>query len=151
VAAETTSTMGGFHFTRAARTPRAIGAVALWWAILLILYLVLNAAPLIVLILALFSVPALIDIGAGNTAGLEITDKDIRWHSGKRSGSLPRGQLASVRLDTRLDLTLRMTLLTHQGGKVRLPYECVPKAAVIEPALTSQDIRYERHHFTLLG
>ncbi|MEP5153955.1 MAG: hypothetical protein ABJQ89_13130, partial [Planktotalea sp.] len=61
------------------------------------------------------------------------------------------GMLKSVRLDTRLDLSLRMTLIPHQGGKVRLPYECIPKAAEIEAALTAQDIPYERHHFTLMS
>ena len=125
--------------------------VALWWLVLLALYTLLDAAPLIILVLALFSVPALFDIGKGNTAELRMTHSDILWRSGRRSAKLPRGQLKSVRLDTRLDLTLRMTLLTYQGGKVRLPYECVPPAAAIEAALKAQDIPYERHHFTLLG
>jgi hypothetical protein len=40
--------------------------VALWWAILLAVYFALNASPVIVLVLAAISLPALYDIGAGS-------------------------------------------------------------------------------------
>jgi hypothetical protein len=132
-----------YAFKRSARSPRAVGFVALWWIVLFALYLFFNAAPV--------SLPALIDIGKGATSELQITQSDISWRSGRRAAQLPRGQLKSVRLDTRLDLTLRMTLITYQGSKVRLPYECVPPAQQIEAALKDQDILYERHHFTLLS
>lgn len=141
----------GYQFTRSARSPRAMGFVALWWLGLLLLYLVFSASPAIVLILALFSLPALYDIGRGARAELRITGSHIEWRSGNRGAKLPRGQLKSVRLDTRLDFSLRMTLRTYQGGKIRLPYECVPKAAEIEAALTAADIPFERHHFALLS
>ncbi|MGH1577619.1 hypothetical protein [Planktotalea sp.] len=140
-----------YRFSRSSRTPRALIIVALWWVVIALLGLVLNAAPIIIAVLALASLPALYDIGAGATSELNITDKDISWRSGRRSGTLARGQLKSVRLDTRLDLSLRMTLITHQGGKIRLPYECVPKANEIEAALKTAGITFERHHFTLLS
>lgn len=140
-----------YIFTRSARSPRAIAFVVLWWLVLVLLYTVLGAAPLIVLLLAFVSLPALFDIGAGATAELRIEPSRLSWRSGRRGAHLPRGQLKSVRLDTRLDFSLRMTLLTHQGGKVRLPYECVPAANDIERALSEHGIPYERHHFTLLS
>jgi hypothetical protein len=140
-----------YAFKRSARSPRAVGFVALWWIVLFALYLFFNAVPVIILGLAIVSLPALIDIGKGATSELQITQSDISWRSGRRAAQLPRGQLKSVRLDTRLDLTLRMTLITYQGSKVRLPYECMPPAQQIEAALKDQDILYERHHFTLLS
>ena len=143
--------MSEYVFIRAARSPRAVAMVVLWWLVLILLYLALNASPIIVLGLAFISLPALFDIGAGTTSELRITGSEVAWRSGRRGAQLPRGQLKSVRLDTRLDLSLRMTLLTYQGGKVRLPYECVPVASVIEAALKEQGIPYERHHFTLLS
>ncbi len=143
--------MSEFIFKRSARSPRALAFVALWWIVLLLLYALLNAAPFLILVLAAISLPALYDIGKGATSELQITEADILWRSGRRGAKLPRAQLKSVRLDTRLDLSLRMTLLTHLGDKIRLPYECVPPAAQIEAALSAQDIPFERHHFTLLS
>lgn len=137
-------------FTRHARSTSAIAWVATWWIVVLALYFVLNASPIIALVLACVSLPALIDIGAGATSRLCITRAEITWRTGRRKGALPRGQLKSVRLDTRLDLSLRMTLLTYQGDKIRLPYECVPSASKIEAGLKAHDIPYQRHHFTLL-
>lgn len=143
--------MSNYSFKRSARSPRAVAFVALWWIVLWQLYLFLDAAPFIILGFALVSLPALIDIGKGTTSGLDITNAEVSWRSGRRSAKLPRGQLKSVRLDTRLDLSIRMTLLTYQGDKIRLPYECVPPAAQIEAALKDHQILYERHHFTLLS
>lgn len=140
-----------YSFTRRARSPRTLIALGLWWAVLAAAYFIVHASEWVVLILGMFSLPAVYEIGANSVSGLEIDGKRIAWHSGTRGGHLPRGQLKSVRLDTRLDLSLRMTLETHQGGKVRLPYECVPAAAEIEAALTAQDIPYARHHFTLMS
>lgn len=143
--------MSEFTFKRSARSPRAVAFVALWWLVLLLLYTFLDAAPVILLVLGFVSLPAVFDIGKGAKSELQITNAEVLWLSGRRGAKLPRGQLKSVRLDTRLDLSLRMTLITHQGGKVRLPYECVPPAAQIEVALKEHDIPYERHHFTLLS
>jgi len=126
-------------------------AVVLWWAALLVLYLLFNAASLIILVLACASLPALYDIGANASAELQIDSTEISWRSGRRRASLPRGQLKLVRLDTRLDFSLRMTLHTYQGGKIRLPYECVPSANAIEDALKTYDIVFERHHFQLMS
>lgn len=143
--------MNEYTFTRSARSPRAVAWVALWWAILLAVYFALNASPVIVLVLAAISLPALYDIGAGSTSEFQITNAEIKWRSGRRGAHLPRGQLKSVRLDTRLDLSLRMTLITYQGTKVRLPYECVPPTDAITAALTAHDVAFERHHFTLMS
>ncbi len=143
--------MRDFTFQRASRGPRAVGFVVLWWLVIFALYAFLNGSWVILAILALCSVPALLDIYRGTSAALQITAKDIQCRSGKRAGSLARRQLKSVKLDTRLDLSLRMTLLTYQGEKLRLPYECIPKASDIEAALKAQDILYERHHFTLMS
>lgn len=125
--------------------------LALWWGAIVLLYVLINANPWILLGLGAISLPALYEYGANSRATLTIDAREISWRSGRRGAKLPRAQLKSVRLDTRLDLSLRMTLIPHQGGKVRLPYECVPNAQEIETVLKSQDIPYERHHFTLLS
>lgn len=143
--------MSHYHFKRSARSAQALIFVALWWLVLALLYILVNAAPLIVITLGVASLPALIDIAKGGAAHFQITESDIKWQSGRRTGQLTRASLKSVRLETRLDLSLRMTLVTHLGDKTRLPYECVPPASQIEAALGAQKIPFERHHFTLMG
>lgn len=117
----------------------------------MVLYFAFSAAPFIILILGFASLPALIDIGVGATSNLRISDTEIAWRSGRRGGVIPRPQVKLVRLDTRLDFSLRVTLLTHQGQKTRLPYECVPAFKDLEAALLDRDISFEQHHFTLLS
>ncbi|MEM9580526.1 MAG: hypothetical protein AAF891_07540 [Pseudomonadota bacterium] len=140
-----------FVFRRSARRPKAILTLLVWWLGLALIYVGLNAHPGIIALLGLFTLPALYDIGAGNLAELRIDEKEIAWRSGRRAGDLPRGALKTVRLDTRLDFSLRMTLHTHQGQRLRLPYECVPRAQDLKDALTRQDIPFEHHHFALMG
>lgn len=140
-----------YVFRRMARNPRSIGIVALWLTGCGALYVMVNAHPVIAGALAAFSLPALYDIVKNSQSDLRIDGKQIAWRSGRRSGDMPRGQLEKVRLDTRLDFSRRMTLYTHQGGKLRLPYECVPPIADIEAALQAHDIAVERHYFALIG
>ena len=116
-----------------------------------VLYVVLDSHPVIAVGLALFALPALVDMLRGGRASLQIDDKEIRWQSAGRTDHLPRGQIRTVRLDTRLDFSRRITLLTHQGGKIRLPYECVPPKSELIGALTEHGLPFEQHHFALMG
>lgn len=125
--------------------------VMVWLLGCLGLWLLLSAHPVIAGAIALFAVPAALDIVRGTTASLRIDHKEIRWHSGARSDAMARGVLKSVRLDTRLDFSVRLTLITHQGGKLRLPYECVPPKNTLSAALKAHDIPYQTHHFSLMG
>ncbi|MGB7317785.1 MAG: hypothetical protein WBC85_07445, partial [Planktotalea sp.] len=111
-----------FHFERRARSPRAIFFIALWWAAIALLHFAIQANPWILLLLALVSLPAIYDLGANASAILTIDAQHIAWRSGQRGATCPRAQLQKVRLDTRLDFSLRMTLIPHQGRKIRLPY-----------------------------
>jgi len=140
-----------YRFTRSARAARSVILTAVWLMLCLQAYVIFEAHPGIVGVLAVFALPSLYEIAVGATSVLEVDDREVRWHSGHRSGAMPRGTLKSVRLDTRLDFSLRLTLQTHQGGKLRLPYECVPPAAELTQALTRHDIPFERHHFALMG
>lgn len=140
-----------FVFTRSARSLGAGVIVTAWFFACFSLYFLLNAHPVIAAGLSIFALPALIDLLRGSLSSLQIDAREIRWSSGGRGGQMPRGQLKSVRLDTRLDFSLRMTLQTHQGEKLRLPYECVPPAKELAAVLRAHDIAVERHHFALMG
>lgn len=59
--------------------------------------------------------------------------------------------IKTVRLDTRLDLSIKATLILHTGAKMRLPLDAVPPSAAFEEALKQRGILVERHHFRLVG
>lgn len=143
--------MSVYRYHAAARSPRTLIALGAWWAGLIGCYLFLDASMWILMPLALVTLPALYEIGKGAVATLEIDNSEFRWTSGSRGVRLPRAEVARVRLDTRLDFSLRMSLVLHNGKKVRLPYECVPPRKSLEAELTARQIEIERHHFSLMG
>lgn len=143
--------MSIYRYEAAARGPRAFVALGLWWGALIAAALFLNAAWWVLLPLALASLPALYEMGKGAVARFELDNSEFRWSSGRRSARVARTDVLRVRLDTRLDFSLRMSLILQDGKRVRLPYECVPPAKSLEQALQTRDIPVERHHFTLFN
>lgn len=144
-------TDSAFHFERAARSPRALVVVALIWAVLALAYLRLDAAPWILGIFALATLPAIWEMITGTRAGLDLDGQRIHWFSGRRALDIPLDQIRAARFDTRLDLSVRVTLLLTSGQRLRLPFEATPPHAAFEARLIAQGIPVERHHFSLLG
>ena len=143
--------MSVYRYEASARGPRAVMGIAAWWAALLAAYLVFDATLWILLPLALASLPALYEMGKGARATLEIDSDEFRWSSGRRHGRMLRSEVDRVRLDTKLDMSLRMSLVTAEGRKIRLPYECVPPRQSLSDELEAREIKVERHHFSLMG
>ena len=143
--------MSVYRYEASARGPRAFVALGMWWAGLIAAYLFLDAAIWILLPLALVTIPALYEMGKGVEASLEIDSDEIRWASGRRQAKMALSELDRVRLDTRLDMSLRMSLVLPSGKKIRLPYECVPPRKPLEAELEARGIPVERHHFSLMG
>lgn len=143
--------MSVYRFEASARGPRAFVALGLWWGGLIAAWAFLDASPWIILPLALVTLPALYEMGRGSKARLEIDSDEVRWSTGRRSARMALSEIDKVRLDTRLDFSLRMSLVRPDGRKVRLPYECVPPGKSLETELNRRGIAVERHHFSLLG
>jgi hypothetical protein len=114
------------------------------------LLLVLEAAPLIVGGLALFTLPALWDLVSDRASGLILTEDGLHWHSGSRQGQVARRDIRVMRLDRRLDLTFRVSLVLQDARRIRLPQDCLPPIPVLEAAALQAGIRVERHPFSLL-
>lgn len=143
--------MSVYRYQASSRGPRAFLALGLWWAGLLAAALFLDASIWILLPLALVTIPALYEMGKGAQATLEIDSEEIRWASGRRAAKMPLADLDRVRFDTRLDMSLRMSLIPQTGRRVRLPYECVPPRKALESELAARGIAVEKHHFSLMG
>lgn len=139
-----------FEFRRRA-SRRRLGLVLLGvWGTLTAAYLFLDAAPWVLIPFALLSLPALIDFLRLPRYALTLDDTALRWSSGRIAGEVPLAELSHMRLDTRLDFTVRASAVLVTGRKVRLPYEVTPPHKQFEEVLQDHRIKVERHHFTLM-
>lgn len=139
-----------YVYLRQGRNQRTAVTLALIWAVLVFALFALDAAPWIVAFLALFTVPAVWDYVTDPPSGLTLTNSEISWHSGKRQATVSLDEIDLVRLDTRLDFSVRITLVLKTGAKVRLPFESSPPDQPMEEELTARDIPTRRTHFQLM-
>ena len=119
-----------FRYSRQGRNPGTMIVVAAIWAVLIGTYFWLDAAPLLLGVLAL-------------------TPTTLGWHSGIRTARVAVTEISRVRLDTRLDFSVRATVVLRSGRKLRIPYEATPPHQALEAQLNANDIKTERHHFSL--
>ncbi|MEL6102449.1 MAG: hypothetical protein AAFY74_15315 [Pseudomonadota bacterium] len=126
-----------------------LSVLAVWTAIAAAL-LLLDASPILMGILMLFTLPAVYDLIVDRQAGLTLDQDRIDWFSGKQRGGLDWTEVDHMRLDTRLDFSVRASAVLKSGRKVRLPFEATPPHKDLEAALTDRGIRVERHHFSLV-
>ena len=140
-----------FVWERQGRNPVTLYAVLGTWALLIALIVLVDAAPWLMGIIALFTLPAVYELYANPAAGLSIDGDTLSWFSGKRRATLDRAEVQHVRLDTRLDFSVRATAVLTGGRKVRLPYESTPPDKLLEAALNAHGFQTQRHHFSLIG
>ncbi len=140
-----------FQYRRRGRSRAALLTVGLVWLVLLAAIVLLDAAWWLVAIIGFFSLPAIWELISNPEAGLDLDDSTVRWFSGRREAQMALSEIAKLRLDTRLDFSVRATLVPHEGHKIRLPYECTPPHEALEQAFADRGIASERHHFSLIG
>lgn len=139
-----------FVFEQQARSTRTLLIVFAIWVVLIAAWLWLDAAWWIMAFLAAFTLPAIYDLICNPTAGLRLDDTTLSWFSGRRHGTLELSEIDHVRLDTRLDFSVRITAVLTSGRKIRLPFECTPPHQAFEDALNALSVKTQRHHFQLL-
>lgn len=140
-----------FVFHQSSRTLRTALILLLVWLALATLWLAVDAALWIVALLAAATLPALYDFVKARRAELMLDRSGLRWRSEAMSGEVPMAQIARVRLETRLDLSIRVRVMTVAGKRVTLPQDCVPPVEHLQAALDSYGIPHARHHFALLS
>ncbi len=138
-----------FRYHRQGRSLGTLAVVILIWLAFLAARVWLDASWVILATLALFTLPALWDVIKNPSAGLTLTDRTLDWHSGRHTARINLSEIDRVRLDTRLDFSVRATVILRTGRKIRLPFEATPPNAAFETALARHDIKTERHHFSL--
>ncbi|MEM1351806.1 MAG: hypothetical protein AAGF27_05650 [Pseudomonadota bacterium] len=140
-----------FSYQRNGRSQATLLAVAAVWVGLIAAIVVVEASPWLMAALGLFTLPALWDLYKNPASGLQFNEDALVWFTGTRDAEIAWREIDKVRFNTRLDFSVRATVVLHSGRKIRLPYESTPPHNLLEAALNARGIRTERHHFSLLG
>ena len=143
--------MTPYAFETTGRNRATLITVVVVWAVLGLAILVLDAAPWLMGLVALATIPAVIDLVSGRASGVRLDADGLHWFSGRRTGEVAWPRISHIRLDTRLDFSIRASAVLTTGRKVRLPLEATPPSEDFEEALTSRGSKVVRHHFSLLG
>ncbi len=138
-----------FTYRRQGRSIGAMVLLAAIWTALACAWVLIDAAPLILGIIAACTLPALYDVVKNPASGLTLTPDQLHWHSGPRTAEIPVTEIDRLRLDTRLDFSVRTTVILKNGRKIRIPFEATPPHQSFEQALDARNIKTERHHFSL--
>ena len=143
--------MQPYAFERTARTRTTAVVVAAIWIFAAFAVWAFDASLVLMALLILFTAPALYDLVSNCKSGLRIDADGLHWYSGRRTGDVAWSKIDHIRLDTRLDFSVRASAVLVTGRKLRLPLEAIPKAEQLEAVLQDRDIETRRHHFSLLG
>lgn len=126
-----------------------ITVLCIYFALLAAIILV-DAAWWLMAIIAVFTLPALWDLYTNRTAGVTLSDTNLHWFSGKRRADVALDEIDHMRFDTRLDFSVRISVVLAGKRCIRLPYEALPPHREFEAAFIARGVKTERHHFTLM-
>lgn len=138
------------HHAASGRSLRAALVILTVWLAALALRLWLQAHPAIVAAALLATLPALWDFARARRAWLTLDDRTLCWCSGPATGEVALARIDRVRMDTRLDLSVRVRLILRDGTRVPLPQDALPPPQRLHEALISRGVLVEKHHFALL-
>lgn len=140
-----------YRYEARPRTRKALVGIGMYFLGLLLLRLWFDVADGIVAVALLVSLPAIYDLARNTQSTFVIDPHTMRWQTGRQEAQIALKSVARVRFDTRLDLSVKMTVILDTGRKIRVPVTSTPPIPEIEHALDSLNLKHERHHFTLLG
>ncbi len=143
--------MAPYRFETTGRNRGTLIALGLAWAAILAAVVFLDAALWLMALFALCTAPAVYDVLVARRSGVALDAAGLHWFAGKRTGEITWERISHMRLDTRLDFSVRASAVLTSGRKVRLPLESTPPPDMFEAALTERGITVKRHHFSLLG
>lgn len=139
-----------FAWQREGRNGATLIVVSLLWVLLAAAWAKLDAAWWIITPIWLLSLPAVYDIWRNPISGLHLDHTQLSWFTGQIHGQVALEDINHVRLDTRLDLSLRITLVLCSGRHLRLPAPVAPPPEPLETAMRAAGITTRRHHFSLM-
>ncbi|MEP1963775.1 hypothetical protein [Tateyamaria sp.] len=143
--------MTPYRYEATGRNRKTLIALGMVWASIATAIVWLQASIWLMGGIALCTAPALYDLIAARRSGVALGPNGLSWFAGKGTGQITWDQISHMRLDTRLDFSVRVSAVLITGRKVRLPLEATPPADIFEDVLSARGIKVERHHFSLVG
>lgn len=140
-----------YHYTSQGRRPATLLVVLAVWALILAAYLLLEAAPVILALLGAFTLPAVYDLARNPQARFTLDAQTLSWRTGQQEAQIALAEIDHLRFDTRLDLSVRLTVVRPSGVKIRVPFPATPPADVLIPLAQQARVKTQRHHFSLMG
>jgi hypothetical protein len=147
VVPDTIETDNSYSYDTVGRNWTTLITTAVVWVVLLTLILVVDMVLWLAGIVFLFTLPAVYDLITARASGLAINAQQIAWHAGKQNGDIAKRLINHIRLDTRLDLSVRCTVVLYSGQKIKIPFESCPKHQELEKTLHTFEYKTLRQHF----
>ena len=145
-----TPPMTPFVHTHQGRNKRLIITLALVTASIIAAWLLLDLSPWIAGVMLLFLLPGAWEVATNPKSTLEIDATTLSWSGPNGTHSLLLAALKEVRFDTKLDFSVRVTLIQNDDRKIRIPPDTLPHHKTLEEALTQRGVPCPRRHFHLL-
>ena len=140
-----------FRHTHQGRNGKLILWLALVWGGVVLATALFDLTPWIAGLVLVFTLPGLWEVITNPTSTLELDQSTLSWSGPRETASILLAGLKEVRLDTRLDFSVRVTLIRRDDTKFRLPPDTLPHHTVLERELTARGITVTRHHFALMS
>ena len=140
-----------YTYTSNGRRPATVITVLAIWAALIAAYILLEAEPLILAVIGTFTLPALYDLARNPRSTLTLDETHLRWTSGRQDAEIALSEIDHLRFDTRLDMSVRLSVVRPSGVKIRVPHPATPPHTTFEPLARSAGITTRRYHFSLIG
>jgi virulence-associated protein VagC len=138
-----------YRYESQGRTPKSIAALVGMLLVIAGLEFI-GTVWWIVVLVALISLPAALDVLLNVRSSLDLDDERLFWKNRSQDVTIPLFEIEKVRFDGRMDLSTRVTIVLRDGRKLRLPYDALPPHKELESELQSRDVRTERNAFTVL-
>lgn len=133
------------------RSLRAAVVLLAVWSALAALWLAFDASPVWLSLGAMATLPALYDFVTARVSGLDLDTQCLRWFSGRHSADVVLTAIDHARFDTRLDFSVRVTVILRNGARLRLPQAALPPPDALKSAFDQAGVRTQTHHFNLLS
>ena len=140
-----------YTYTSQGRRPATMITVTAIWAALIAAYVMLEAEPVILAVIGAFTLPALYDLARNPSSSLTLDETHLRWTSGRQDAEIALSEIDHLRFDTRLDMSVRLSVVRPSGVKIRVPFPATPPHATFEPVARSAGLTNRRYHFSLIG
>ena len=139
-----------YTYERRGRTITTAIVLALIYLILALGMVLLNLSQWIVAIAFVFTLPAFYDLISDVRSGMAISDQEISWFHSKTSAAIPTADIKRLRIDLRMDRSVKLTIELENGRKVRVAQPATPPLKELEAVLPKAGIEFRKNPFSLL-